>query len=374
MTSTPGTTRRSPLLYPAAALSAASLAWTTWSLIDLFGVGPIGVTVAAGADIIWASVILAEARNVRVGKKWLVPAIGWATLAAVAVLLAWHGIDKNIAAMAFGGPLLPLGTKVVWLFALADMRDPAALTDDERHALAAMERGMRYEEAQHDVTMRRHQMTADLLLAEVETDFLIELKRNDRTRELMRRRPLALEAGEQHTVVRLPDANEEANTNTRPGTNTNDASEANGANGEANVRPADSEPFARTTSDTSTLAEANSDANSANAAGHTASAANTFGFAAALPDTSRSPHDANTTTPPKANANDTHNPRKANANTKPGANTNGAHKANGPRERAVADYLASVANGKPLSGAELGRRYGFTARWGQQIVKQLKQS
>ena len=139
---------KTPLLIPAGLLSGASLAWTTWSLVDLLGAGPIGVTVAAGADVIWASVILAEARGVHVPVRGrnLVPIIGWATLVAVAALLAWHGIERDVPAMAVGGPFLPLGTKALWLMALADMRDPSALTDDDKALLAAEERAMRFED------------------------------------------------------------------------------------------------------------------------------------------------------------------------------------------------------------------------------------
>lgn len=185
---------RTPLLIPATLLSGASLAWTTWSLVDLLGAGPIGVTVAAGADIIWASVILAEARGVHVPVRgWnLVPIIGWAALVAVAALLAWHGIDRDVPAMAVGGPFLPLGTKALWLMALADMRDPSALTDADKAQLAAMERGMRFEEAEHRVELRRREMTAERLLADVSVDFEIELARQDKGRELARRAPLAI--------------------------------------------------------------------------------------------------------------------------------------------------------------------------------------
>lgn len=199
--------RTSPLLAPATLLSLASIAWTTWSLVDLLGAGLIGVTVAAGADIIWASVIVAEARNLRVASKaWTVPAFGWATLLVVAGLLAWHGIAKDSLAMAVAGPFLPLGAKAVWILALADLRDPTALTDDELHQLARMERGMAFEDAQHRLEMRRRAMGAELLMAEVATDFDIEVMRQDKTRELSRRRPLEIAAAEPeaHAVGAAP--------------------------------------------------------------------------------------------------------------------------------------------------------------------------
>lgn len=187
MTRTP-----SALIWPATLLSAASLAWTTWSLVDLLGTGLIGLTVAAGADVVWASVIAAEARGLRIGaRRWAVPAIGWAALLTVAGLLVWHGLAAGSYAMAVAGPLLPLGAKVVWLLALTDMRDPAALNDDERALIADMERGLTFDEARHRVEMRRRQMTAELYLAEVDTDFQIEISRQDKGRELQRRAPIA---------------------------------------------------------------------------------------------------------------------------------------------------------------------------------------
>jgi hypothetical protein len=195
------TSRRSPLLYPAAFLSLASLAWTTWSLVDLLGTGWIGFTVAAGSDIIWGSVILAEARGLRIaGRSWVVPALGWATLLIVAVFLASHGFARESLAMAAAGPFLPLGAKIVWALALADMRDPADLTHDELHTLAAMERGMVFEEREHDIQMRQQRMRAELLMAEVSTDFDIEVMRQDRVRELRRRAPLAITPGSAPTA------------------------------------------------------------------------------------------------------------------------------------------------------------------------------
>ena len=185
--------RRSPLLYPAVFLSAASLAWTTWSLVDLLGTGWIGFTVAAGSDIVWGSVIIAEARGLRpAGRSWIVPALGWITLLIVAAFLASHGIARGSISMAAAGPFLPFGSKVVWALALTDMRDPAALTHDELHQLARMERGMVFEEREHDIRMRQQRMRAELLVSEVSTDFDIEVMRQDRVRELQRRAPLAL--------------------------------------------------------------------------------------------------------------------------------------------------------------------------------------
>jgi hypothetical protein len=195
---------RTPLLIPAIALSAGSLAWTTWSLVDLLGAGPIGLTVAAGADIIWASVIVAEARGLRIaGHRWPVAAIGWAALLAVGTFLVWHGIARDHTAMAVAGPLLPIGAKLVWLLALADMRDPSAFTDDEQAKLAALERGMRFEEAEHRIELRRREMAAERLLADVSVDFEIELTRQEKGRELARRAPIAIApiTGEQPPIT-----------------------------------------------------------------------------------------------------------------------------------------------------------------------------
>ena len=191
----PTNTKKSPLTKLAAFLSVGSLIWTTWSLFDLLGAGPAGITVAACADAVWGAVIYAEYRGVRLaGRRWPVALFGWAALLAVAVFLVWHGIADNNLPMAFAGPFLPLGAKVIWALALADMRDPAALTDAEKATLAEMERGLVFEEAQHATEMRRRTMRAELLMAEVSTDFDIEVMRQNRARDLQRMRPLELTA------------------------------------------------------------------------------------------------------------------------------------------------------------------------------------
>jgi hypothetical protein len=199
MTTAPAARKRrlSPILVSAAFLSLASLAWTTWSLIDLLGAGIIGATVAAGADIIWGSVIIAEARGLRVaGKKWAVPAFGWATLLVVASFLCLHGYDRHSLAMAVAGPFLPFGAKAVWVLAIADMRDPSALTHEEQATIAGMERRILFEEKQHESEMRRRKMGAELQMLEVSADFDIEMMRQDKARELGRRRPLQLTPGD----------------------------------------------------------------------------------------------------------------------------------------------------------------------------------
>ena len=187
--------KKSPLIKLAAFLSVGSLIWTTWSLFDLLGAGPAGITVAACADAVWGSVIYAEYRGVRLaGRRWPVALFGWTALIAVAAFLVWHGIADNNLPMAFAGPFLPLGAKVIWALALADMRDPAALTDAEKATLAEMERGLVFEEAQHATEMRRRTMRAELLMAEVSTDFDIEVMRQNRARDLQRMRPLEIAA------------------------------------------------------------------------------------------------------------------------------------------------------------------------------------
>ncbi|WP_282695479.1 hypothetical protein [Streptomyces sp. CC208A] len=209
---------RTPLLIPAITLSAGSLAWTTWSLVDLLGAGPIGLTVAAGADIIWASVIVAEAQGLRIaGRRWTVAVIGWTALTAVVALLVWHGLHRGSPAMAAAGPLLPLGAKVVWLLAITAMRDPAALTHDEEARLAAMERGMRFEEAEHRIELRRREMAAERLLADVSVDFEIELTRQEKGRELARRAPIAIApiTGEQPPIT-LASTPEQPHASERP--------------------------------------------------------------------------------------------------------------------------------------------------------------
>ena len=66
---------------------------------------------------------------------------------------------------------------------------------------------MAMEEAQHRIEMRRREMNAERQMSEVSVDFDIELMRMDKTRELTRRRPLELTAGDAGTDAhRITDA------------------------------------------------------------------------------------------------------------------------------------------------------------------------
>ncbi|NJA59184.1 hypothetical protein, partial [Streptomyces sp. NEAU-H3] len=234
---------------------------------------------------------------------------------------------------------------------------PSALTDDEKATLAEMERGLVFDEKRHELEMRGRERSAEAVLSEVSTDFRIELMRQDKERELFRNRPLALQPANAN-ANEVNEANEQSELparTVRPSTNT--------AN--ANTPIETSEQFAQTTADTLLADPANDEANEANTAGQDAPTGNPFGFSAALP---------NSTPTPKATAN--RSPRHANtakANPAPKANANAANtNTNTVREDAANAYLKSLKTGEPLTGAELGRRYGRTARWGQKLITDLK--
>jgi hypothetical protein len=201
----PGLPRVSPLVYPATALSAASLAWTTWSLVDLLGTGAIGYTVAAGADVVWASVIAAEARGLHIDIKGrnLVPGIGWTALLAVAGLLVWHGLLDGSIPMAAAGPLLPLGAKVVWLLALVDGSDPAALTSEQEAEIHSVIRDSEHAARLHDArrdraerdaqaAIERIRQQARITVARDRADFEITLERLEMRAEIERCSPMML--------------------------------------------------------------------------------------------------------------------------------------------------------------------------------------
>lgn len=113
--------KRKPLVGVASVLSVASLGWTTWSLMDLLGVGPVGLTVALTADLIWSAVIYCEYR--KIGGAW-VKTLGWLAVLVVGGFIVYHGLTLDNPAMAAAGPFLTVGTKAVWELALMSLRDP----------------------------------------------------------------------------------------------------------------------------------------------------------------------------------------------------------------------------------------------------------
>jgi hypothetical protein len=160
-----GWTKARALVAFACFLSAGSMGWTTWSMLDLLKVGAIGLTVALTADVIWSAVIYAE--YAEVGHPVLIKITGWVTNAIVGAFIAWHGYSENNLAMAAAGPFLTLGAKAVWEIALSALRDPTALSRKEREELYAAQRKNAYLLKKQEIEANA-QMQEDSLAAEIE--------------------------------------------------------------------------------------------------------------------------------------------------------------------------------------------------------------
>lgn len=171
--------RFSVLVAMASILSLGSLIWTTYSLLDFFqdgGIDPatfnwkdvsiIGLSAAATADIAWSLTMFAQYRGTRimVRKKWgekpfevdILPAIGWIEVLFVAALLFFHGRSVGGGEASFAA-VLPILTKFSWMVALADLKDPAELTDEEKAEIAEMERDARRTKAKIKATAELHE-------------------------------------------------------------------------------------------------------------------------------------------------------------------------------------------------------------------------
>lgn len=174
-------TKAGPLLVFACILSLASLGWTTYSLLDLMKAGPIGLTVAATADVIWSAVIYCEYQGI--GNKWFVKITGWITVLIVGGFIGWHGVVANNTEMAVAGPFLTIGTKIVWEFALLALRDPvrekkeesrreiALLDADTEDIMARAKAQIRKENAEklaeHERVLAEKQQAHELKMAEL---------------------------------------------------------------------------------------------------------------------------------------------------------------------------------------------------------------
>lgn len=184
------------IIYGAAALGVLSLVWSAYAITDYMGSGPWGLSVAVAGDIGWITVLWAEWRGVAIsGRAWTAAAAGWLIAIAVGVLLVMHGAASSIG-QAIAGPFVVLVGKIVWSFALAAMKDPAALTPEQQAEIdsvireSAHEAGLSHARSTAEIAEIRDQAT--VTIARDEADFEVWLKRIRFQGELQRRTPIAL--------------------------------------------------------------------------------------------------------------------------------------------------------------------------------------
>ena len=219
-----------PLIIAATVLSTASLVWTASSIYDLLtpsgssGLNPSGLAVALGSDIVWAGVLIAQWKQYKLGWEYkkkigkdedgknlyenrfinFTHAIGWTFLAAVVTLLVWHGIAISNPAAAFGGSLIPIGAKIMWMFAISASRNPAELTAEQQDMIHGIMRESDYEarvaeaqrkmrESKHNARMMEIRMQGDLKLAQEDVEFNIRLNRMEKAQELFDKSPLMVQ-------------------------------------------------------------------------------------------------------------------------------------------------------------------------------------
>ncbi|MCX4784647.1 hypothetical protein [Streptomyces sp. NBC_01264] len=326
-----------PMTYVATFFTAVSLAWTGYSITDLMASGAWGLLAAVSVDGLWGVVQYLDYKGIG-GRT--VQVIGWITLAAACGLLGYHGHTINPAA-AVAGALPPIVAKAAWIGDIRLRRDPTALEPSQEAEINDVIRESEYIARKTAAEIERNAAAEIALiraegrvtLARDDVNFEIGLERLRKRDELERRRPLELApvGGERWPARFAPDANDGANVH----------------DGDGDVRPDDTEVFADLVSDIG-------QPEGANGAGESVGRVSTFGFGAVLAEANGPARQANATTGSPANG----SPRRANDDS---------------RESAAADYLASVRAGEPLTGAELGRRYGRTARWGQKVIAGVKE-
>ena len=153
-----GPKRFSFLVLMAGLLSIGSLAWTTWSMLDLFqvdaltieklgGISLIGLSAAVTMDVFWSATMVAEYNGQKLPATWklkkgapwkfnALPLLGWIEVLFVAGLLGYHGSTVAGGAATFAA-VLPVFTKLTWMLALNGLKDPSDLTDEEKALFAA---------------------------------------------------------------------------------------------------------------------------------------------------------------------------------------------------------------------------------------------
>jgi hypothetical protein len=218
-------------------LSACSVAWTTFSVVDLMGIGLMGLTVAVSLDIIWVAIMYATHMEIPFyGSLRATQAIGWAFLVAVVVIIAWHGaslegevvfgyaVDANMArGMAVAGPILPVGAKVFWVLvssaykkAEQEAENPDGYTDEQLEQLEDLERQSKFKEAEsqkaledkrrkHLIELAEIEMGAEKARKRDEVDFQNYLARVKQQREIESNTPLALPRIIQGEIERVED-------------------------------------------------------------------------------------------------------------------------------------------------------------------------
>lgn len=191
------------IIYGAALLAVLSLLWSAFAITDLMHSGKFGLSVAVAGDIGWITVLWAEYRGVTIGgRAWAAPVVGWVIAVAVGALLVLHGVEHS-RAQAIAGPFVVLVGKTVWTFALAAMKDPAALTPEQQAEIHDVMRSSSYTAQLHEAGIQQLNLTTDAEIARIkaeartvlardDADFEIGLERQKKRAELQRRTPLAL--------------------------------------------------------------------------------------------------------------------------------------------------------------------------------------
>lgn len=159
-----------PLYLAASLVWIASLTWTTYSVLDFMGIGIMAITIAATLDIIWLVVMFCVHHNVPLlGSRRNTEIIGWVMVGVVVVILFWHGKSLNgevfnVAGLgsdepltgaqswviAVLGPILPIGSKILWAAAISYARDSQAIAPEDKDLLDAGARNLRYTKASKD--------------------------------------------------------------------------------------------------------------------------------------------------------------------------------------------------------------------------------
>lgn len=219
-----------PILYGAYLLAGLSLVWSGYAITDLMHSGKFGLSVALAGDIGWITVMWAEYRRITIcGRTWVAPAVGWLIALGVGFLLVLHGIDEASRAQAIAGPFVVLVGKAVATFALASLRDPAALTPEQEAEIHDVMRESEYTARLHEAQLEQLDRAADAKIARIraearvtlardDADFEITLERAEKRATIERRTPLALTA-------RVPEQDREQIANAAPiTTNTNASS------------------------------------------------------------------------------------------------------------------------------------------------------